>query len=398
MRTPSIAALLLLVAARAEAQVAPEPLAEGEGPVPPAIRIWTDPPAELAVDGVDCGVTPAVVEVSPGRHEIVLTLWGRTYSTTVVGVPGESVSVVMRLGGGDEAARLARSRSISARRGAARRAPVQRLPWVRRVPDFPIVDVQIGGGLVNRAFEVPIDPEIDRMSRDRAALDSGVFGLLGFRVGLYPFARASSRWVRGLGVEGACAWGVGLQLRNESADMTVDSKYSEYALALAYNLIFGQPNRGAAFLVRVGWQQTGFWVSDFGNDVVPPFVYDSIRIDGGLRVPLGTPHALIAFGLAYLATFSTGAEAIMAYSDWWYTSVTTHGGEARAGLVARAGGLEVSLGWVGRFFWSEFSGIGEGWGFPPMTTRMEHGGNGIATTGPATDAINELRLEVGYRH
>lgn len=392
MRAFCAALSLLLLAGHARAETSHET----EAQVAPAIRVTTDPPAELSVDGHDCGVTPAFVEVAPGRHEIVLTLWGRTYSTTVVAVAGEVTELRMRLGGGSEAERAARREAIRARRRHDAR-PERREPWPRRTPAWPVVEVEFVGGPAFRSFSVAIDSMVDApRHRSRASFDSGLFGFVGFRLAAFPLARSSTETLRGLGVEGGAAWGVGIEVFDPELEIFLDTAFFEASAGLVYNLVLGGLDRGITLFTRLGWQRTSFEVGDFGNDLVPPFRYESIRLEGGLTVPLGTRHLSLELAVAYLATPTVGATAERVYSGEG-SPTTCHGGEVRGALEVRIGGFEIGAGWVSRLFKSDFDGVGEGWGLMP-TTRTTEGRNGIRTTGFGRDGYHEARVYLGYRY
>ena len=59
------------------------------------------PGVEVVIDGHHCGRTPALVEVTPGPHEVVLVTAAGRLASTIVAVEGETVEV--RVDGGPAA-------------------------------------------------------------------------------------------------------------------------------------------------------------------------------------------------------------------------------------------------------------------------------------------------------
>lgn len=360
----------------------------------PLIRVSSPEPATIVIDGTRCGTTPALVEVSPGAHRVLLTIGGRRISRIVSVTLGEVVEVDLREEPPAERTGAEHGEGEAPRRRAVRQASPQE-PWARRVFLWPMVEVQLVSSSGSRRFDVPINPDVDTSGRSSAAFESGAFGLLGFKVSLFPFSRLSTILLRGLGIEGSAVFDVGLLVLNARYGEEVDASFTEAGASLVYNAVIGRHDRGGIMVTRLGWHRTEFFLGEVGNDIVPPFTYDTFRIEAGGRIPLGTRHMLVDVGLAYLATISVGDEATQAYGSSG-TLPSTHGGEVHLGLLHRIGRIELALAWYGRWFRSEFDGTGQGWGQEP-TTRMFNGGNGIETTGPTHDSIHQLRFSLGYR-
>lgn len=226
-------------------------------------------------------------------------------------------------------------------------------------------------------------------------MTSNTVAVFGFRLSLYPFKNANVSGIRGLGVEAAASTTAAMEVRNTSLDEVIESSFYDIDLGLLYRLYIGQRDRGLAVDVRLGWHRTSFYLGEMGNDLIPPFTYDTVRVGLGLRVPLGTRHLLGEVRGSYLWVAGVGGEAERAYSSAW-DQVQSHGGETRIGLVGRFGFFELSLMWIGRWMTSEFDGVGAGYGIDP-STMVEHGGTGIESTGPAADSYQQVRLGLGVR-
>jgi hypothetical protein len=385
------------------------------------IRVTSVPTgAEIDVDGIACGTTPATIRVSPGTHTVTVSLGGQRMRTSVtvaedelseveielaaaapqeqpaaIPSPFEDVHTMMREYRAESQARDEERPSRAPEDREEREEPEDRGPWARRVTRWPLFEVSFDTGVISRDYAVPIDPSIDTSGRSEASLDSGYFGIMGFELEIYPFARVRTEALRGLGIETSFAQGVGLEIVNTRRSEVVDSDYSEGGVDLVYRLSLGRDDAGATLITRFGWHRAWFWLGDIGNDIVPPFYYDSVRLDGGVQVPLGTRHLLFDFGLAYLGVPGIGYQAEEAYGASG-TLPDVNGGEVRAGLTARVGGLFLSWLWIGRFFKSEFEGTGMGFGYEP-STRIDQGWSGIRTVGPVEDHYHQFRLSVGYR-
>ena len=400
------------------------------------IRVTSDPAgAEISIDGHDCGVTPTTLAVSPGSYRVSVSIGDRRMQSSVTVEVGELAEVHVELGGeapvGDDGvpdpfARIERREETppvqqlddderyrrptveerdreerggrrDERRGRRRREePEEEESWARNVHQHPLFELSFLTAPINRYFAVSIDPSIDTNGRQWAEMDTGAYGLIGFRLSLFPFFRVRRTAARGLGLEFSAGTDVGLTILNRRRNEEVDAAYTEGELLLVYNLVLGRPDAGATVMVRFGWHRTEFFLGDVGNDIIPPFVYDTLRIDGGVRVPLGTRHVLIELGWAYLPVLDVGAHANTAYNESG-SQASSHGGELRAGIITRVGGLEVSWLWIGRMYSSEFTGTGFGWGYEPTTRMDTPGGRGIATLGPTDDNYHQARLSVGYR-
>ena len=351
----------------------------------PLIRVSSQQVAEVVVDGVPCGTTPALIEVTPGPHRVTATMAGHQVTRVVEAVVGEVVEV-----DADDAGERARSNEPS-----DESPPEAQEPWSRRVFQWPMFEVHLLASTGLRSFDVSINPEVDRLGRTTAAFESGVYGALGFEVAFFPLARSNIALLRGLGVEGSAVFDVGLNVTSPELGEEVDASFTEAGITLVYGLNIGRDDLGLELGTRIGWHRTEFYLGDLGNDIVPPFTYDTFRFEASCRVPLGTRHLLVDLGLAYLATLSIGTPATTAYGATG-SAPSTHGGEVRLGLLHRVGRIELGLAWHGRWFRSKFTGVGQGWGQDP-TTRAFAGGDGIETTGPAHDSIHQLRFAVGYR-
>jgi hypothetical protein len=271
-------------------------------------------------------------------------------------------------------------------------------PWAVRVTPWPLFELSLVGAPIIRLFEMPIDRLVDG-SRGKAHLETGYFGVVGFQLGLFPFARFRPRGLRGLGAEASACFAAGLDSPEFVEGQPVDASYREFDLNLAYNLFLGRLDVGGQVMVRLGWHETSFFLGDLGNDLVAPFEYDAFRFEVGARVPLRTRYLLAEARGAYLLVTSIGGPAAQAYGGEGPTP-TTHGGEVRLGVIVRVGGLELSVTYIGRWFSSTFEGLGRGFGIDtdldaaPDTTTTD---TGIQTTGPAKDSYQQIRLGLGYR-
>lgn len=361
----------------------------------PLIRVSSPETASIVIDGTPCGTTPALVEVSPGSHRVVLRIGDRHVSRVVRATPDEVVHVDLGVESPpSQRVRAGNGGAETQTQRPARSAPPAE-PWARRVFLWPMVELQLVSSSGSRSFDVSINPDVDTSGRSSAVFESGAFGLLGFKISLFPFSRFSTVLLRGLGIEGSAFFDVGLLVLNARLGEEVDASFTEAGASLVYNAVIGRHDRGGIVIARLGWHRTEFILGELGNDIVPPFTYDTFRIEAGGRIALGTRHLLLDAGLAYLATISIGVEATQAYGGSG-TLPSTHGGEVHLGVLHRIGRIELALAWYGRWFRSEFDGTGQGWGQEP-TTRMFNGGNGIETTGPAHDSIHQLRFSLGYR-
>ncbi len=407
------------------------------------IRMTSEPSgANVIIDGTPCGTTPATVGVTPGRHEVVVEAQGRRIRSTVTVAEGEMSEVHLELdlddgeaGEGEEPSDIespfesgevpaeqpppapapapapalapatamhegvddwegeARSGGRRPRRGAGE---VDDDRWHRRVYQWPLFDLRFETGVISRSFAVPISESIDTANRDVAGFESDFFGLIGFRVSIFPLFLVRPRPLRGLGFEVAAAFDTGLTVLNRRRNEVVDAHYYECEALVAYRLVLGRPDAGAALKIRFGWHRTDFFLGDVGNDIVPPFTYDTLRIDAGVRVPLGTRHLLAEVGVAYLAVMSVGSDATMAYNESGHEP-SANGAEVRLGMIGRLGGFELGWIYVGRFYRSHHQGVGMGWGVDPSTRIDTATGQGIQTTDTAKDDIHEVRLTIGYR-
>lgn len=382
------------------------------------IRVSSIPPgAEVTIDGHPCGSTPGLISVTAGRHEVVITHGDRMTRSFVVAVPDETVEVSLELAETrstdpdlttwldeppEPRPRTQRPRPREPRieraprvRREPHRRPSPPEPWIRRIRERPWIEASIDMGMLWRNFSMPINHIRDTRSRTEARMTSDTVGAMGFRVTLYPFVRANVSGIRGLGIEAAATTAVGMEVRNTSLGEVIDSSFYDVDLGLLYRLYVGQGDRGMAVDVRLGWHRTAFYLGEYGNDLIPPFTYDTIRVGLGARVLLGTRHLLAEVHGSYLWVAGVGNEARAAYSASWDV-FESHGGEVRLGLVGRVGILELSLMWIGRWMTTEFDGEGAGWGIDP-STRWSYGGSGIESTGAATDSHQQVRFGVGVR-
>jgi hypothetical protein len=411
MRCWPVAVLALLAARTAAAEEEPIEPEGPEGETPPVemtlLRVASIPPrAEVVVDDHPCGLTPALIEVLPGRHEVVVTLGARRVRSVVIAVEEETVEIEVDVGmpqeppadeGGPEPTPAVRQEADDER---LVEDETPREPWHRRVPAWPWAELQIYPGVVARDFAIDINPELDPEpdARSQAQLETGPVALLGFRVSIFPAVRARTPALRGIGIEGGYGRAFGLRVRNSRLGIDVSSSYYEADAGLIYRLLFGTIDRGAQLVIRVGWHRTEFYLGETGNDLIPPFTYDTVRLGAGIQVPLFTRHVVAELFAAYLAVAGVqGAReygVLEAYSE--DGGFTSHGGEVSAGLVGRAGPLDVGVHWHGRWFSTEFEGPGNGWGLDP-TTRRDFHEDGIETESPGSDSYQQFRFSVAYR-
>lgn len=385
------------------------------------LRISSTPEGAVAsVNGIRVGRTPTKVNAAPGRHEVVLELDGLREELTLRVREGEVTEVdhdfepalearVAEAEGydaegedepGGEGVRRFGGDDAGGGDGEVEEEPDEQ-SWARRINRWPMVDLQLIGAPLERTFRVAIDPNVDRANRELAHLETGFFGVLGFHVGLYPFCRFEAQAIRGLGIEGSGAFGLGLELANLNGERgPVDASYYEIDINLIYRLVLGRLDLGAELMFRVGWQRLAFQVSEDNNDLIAPVTYDGLRVDLGVRVPLRTRFMLGELRGVYHYVPSVGDQAAAAYGDRTADPVV-HGAALHIGLVWRIGGLEISVTYIGRIIWSRYPGVGDGWGVDPsdppqpdqVTTRL----NGIQLLETARDSIQQIRVGFGYR-
>lgn len=373
------------------------------------IRVSSIPAgANISIDGHPCGLTPGLFSVSPGRHQVTLTFAEREARAVVTasadftaeveldfGLPAPPndaepsgfEAVEESTGDGSEMAHQARDEEGL----DPEEEEEEEEPWVRQIPQTPWLELRFVSGAMRRGFEMPINPTIDPYIRQMAALDTNMVALLGFQVGIFPFARTRFPYLRGLGVEGGATMALGIDIINSRAQERVDSSYYEVDAALLYAVTLGRPNVGAVLSICLGWHRTQFELGRYGNDIVPSFTYDAVRLGAGVRVPLGTQFVLAELRGSYLGVVSIGEEAERAYGE---EEASANGGEVQLGLIGRAGALEFGLSWVGRWFASEHTGVGEGWGEGRDSTFERRG---IESTDKASDSYQQLRITVGFR-
>lgn len=269
-------------------------------------------------------------------------------------------------------------------------------PWAVRITPWPLFELTVIGAPIIRLLAIPIDRNVDTLGgRGSAHLETGYFGIVGFNLAVFPFARFDARAIRGLGAEWSMSYGLGLTVENiNGAEGVVDSSYDEVDFNLIYTGVIGRLDLGAQISGRIGFHQTSFYLGSMNNDLIAPFEYDAMRIDVGVRVPLRTRHLLAEARGAYLFVPSPGPVAAQAYGDG--TDPSTHGAEVRVGLLVRVGGLEFAFSYVGRWFTTTFEGEGFGFGDDPSTRRSD-GGPGIQTLESAKDSFQQIRLTLGYR-
>jgi hypothetical protein len=405
------------------AELAPTLAMEGEATEQPTpnpfedmtlIRISSTPSrAGVIIDGQPCGHTPALVEVATGVHEVQIILGWRRVTTEVEARENRTVEVgaafnVSRRGtatlglvpwleGPGRSTRPPQAQrsqapapQSAARSDAAvpREIPDEQRSWVRRVPQWPMVEAQLGGGSRWREFTVPIAFDRDPLRRNIASASDAGHAAIGLRTDLFLAARRRDRALRGLGFEFGYLQGAGTEAQI-GGETVQDAASYEVDTNIVYRYTWGDERRGATLTSRFGWHRTFYYIGHIDNDLVPPFQYDTLRLDLGLTLPFRTPHLLVAFHGAYLPVLSVGDEAENAYGSEG-ADVTSHAGELRIELLGRIGGLELSLGWVGRWMSSEFQGVGDGWG---DTTRDR-----VETTDAASDSYHLLRFTLGYRY
>ncbi len=154
----------------------PEPASaeRAESGEPPLIRVSSpEPGAEVTVDGYPCGRTPALIEVAPGRHEVVVVQGSRRTRAVVNAAPNEVVEVMLeraapeperaapevipspfeRPGPGPMVPQARDNEMVDEPEPRAepvepRAQPVEpERPWVRRIRRFPWFETSIEGGM-----------------------------------------------------------------------------------------------------------------------------------------------------------------------------------------------------------------------------------------------------------
>lgn len=373
------------------------------------IRVTSTPVgAEISIDGHPCGQTPGLISVSPGRHEVILTVREREARAVVMASSDFTAEVDLDFGlpaetgdteapgfgsmeepptGAQDLAEQSRDTEQFVNEGEEE----EEESWARQVTQHPWLELRFVSGAMRRGFEMPIDPTVDLYLRELAALETSMVAMLGFQVGIFPFVKHRYRLLRGLGVEGGATMALGLDIFNSLTGERVDASYYETDAALVYAATLGRPNLGAVLSICLGWHRTNFELGPYGNDLVPPFTYDAVRLGFGVRAPLGTQFVLAELRGSYLGVVSIGEDAENAYGE---EAASTNGGEVQIGLIGRAGALEFGLSWVGRWFSSEHIGTGEGWGEGSDSTLSRRG---IRSTDKATDSYHQLRITVGFR-
>ncbi len=411
------------------ALLATSPVNAQRGRSSTGIRVTSDPDgAEIFVNGVLVGETPTRTNVSPGRHELVMISDGVEHEVIVRVRAGHFTRVyhAFEREPGDDEGRERDDREDanddrSDRDGRdddwdeeveedeedEEDAP-QRFgrggddesgsgSWASRINRWPMIELQVLTAPIERTFKVPINDTVDTLrGRNQISFVSGWFGVMGFDVSVFPFAHFEARALRGLGLQARGAFGFLLEWGG--LDNTLeppDISYYAIDADLLYRLVVGGLDVGAEIELRVGYHREEFFLGDDNNDLVAPFTYDTVRFDLGVRIPLRTRHMLGVVRGAYLLVPSIGDPATVAYGEEGLEP-TLHGAELRIGLVWRIGGLELSWTYIGRLFWSRFSGVGLGFGDEP-TTVFGEGGNGIQLTDTAKDSYQQIRFAIGYR-
>lgn len=414
----------------------------GEDVEPPAsafedmtlIRVSSTPSqARVVVDDVPCGQTPALIEVEPGRHEVVVSL-GRRRIRTVISVRANRTAEVVaefvepaRPGlypwlDGERPSARSRELPVWEDGGASARprrpsrpspgAPVwidedeeqadvgatrerREVPapegsgsrlqrWLRDVPRWPLFDIDLLGGARWRELRVPVEV----WGSDVAEVTSSVpaHGAAGIRAAMFLAARSGRERLRGLGLD--FLYLSALATESAGGEEAQGSSSYEVGVNLVYRYAWGDERWGANLGVRAGWHRTTFYLNTRHSEFIPPFVYDALRFELGLEVPLGTPHLVASTHGAYLLVLSVGDEAERGLGDG-LSDVSSHGGEFAFGLAVRFGGLELGLSWAGRWLVSDFQGIATHLGDGPY--------HALETTGSATDTYHLLQISLGYR-
>lgn len=390
-----VVVIAALAPGRARAEEAPplpaEPLA--------TLRFTSDPAgATVFVDGVDRGAAPVDVPVPPGEHEVAVRQAGWEIRGPVLAEVGRITEVELAALG-----RAAPTSSSPEPVGEIVAEPASPEPYLRRVPRWPWVEVALMLGVSQRTLAVPINPALDTGGRDEARLETEFYPSAGFTLAVSPFAGLPSRWVRGLGVTATARLPLALEVWNRRQDLRVDTTAYEAGALVFYRVpvCAFTPDLPDALCpdlgLRVGYFHSTFSLGDEGNDIVPPFEYDTVRLGLEGRGPLGIRHLWAEASLDLLPVgAAVGEEATMAYGGSGLEPQSL-GVEARVALAGRLGGVDLGVAWVGRWLVTEFEGIGRGWGVEP-TTIIGQGGNGIQTMGPAVDATHHLELFDGYRY
>ncbi len=255
--------------------------------------------------------------------------------------------------------------------------------------------IEINGA--SRSFSVPISESIDNSNRDEARFESAVYPEFGARLSFYPGGVFTDNWAAGIGIEGSFHHHLYLKVLNRRRSEEVESEQYAFTVGATYRVVLGNADRGLTLWPRIGFGRFSFFLGDRGNDIVPPFVYDHIYIGINAYIPLATRYIGIEVGADYLAVLRIGSHATQAYNESGALP-TTHGFQIQVGLSGQiVAGLRWRLAFEMLGFISHHQGVGQGWGIDPTTRIDTATGQGIQTTGAATDIFFRLIPHLSYR-
>jgi hypothetical protein len=278
------------------------------------------------------------------------------------------------------------------------------------------LDLSLEINITQRNFSVGINPLCDYRTnpRNQAYLNTGIFSEIGFGFAFYPGAIFSSRWWSNFGLEFLYRHHLVLKIINETQGTPVDVSEQEVGVGIAYRVPVTTGSRVITILPRLGWRLYDFFLSDVGNDIVPPFDYHQIYLGLNTHIPLVRTRFALSFGASYLAMATIGREAVATYNGLGLLP-SSHGVHANLGFSGQIyRGLSWQLGFEFLGFFTSNEGKGRGLGADPANSTLcdsncarypscvdPDTGNpivgGIETFGTARDIIWRLVFQMSYR-
>lgn len=281
---------------------------------------------------------------------------------------------------------------------------------------YGFLDLALEINITQRIFSVGINPLCDYRSRPRsqAILETGVFSEIGLGLSFYPGALFSDRWWAHLGLEFIYRHHLVLKILNETQGTPVEASEQAVGVGFVYRVPVRAGRRLITILPRLGWGLYSFFLSDVGNDIIPPFDYNQIYLGLNTHIPLVRTRFALSLGASYLAIISPGREAVATYNGSGLLP-SSHGVQISAGFSGQIyRGLSWQLGFEFLGFFTSNEGKGRGLGADAANSTIcnsecaryascvdpETGSSivgGIETIDTARDIVWRLVFQASYR-